>query len=249
MTLGELAQLFNGENKIGADLTVVPLNGWRREHWFDETGLPWVNPSPNMRSVIQATLYPGIGAIEATNLSVGRGTDTPFEHVGAPWIDGTRLAGELNARNIDGICFYPESFTPTSSKFKGEACQGVFIVVAPVIVLADFLHGYLPRIPVDPKLVDALQPFLVLILQLDKVKDIIKTRGDLPGRTVEIPAQAFNDLKGNVVGKIQRISCVECDLHPSCAFACDLYRGVQRDPIPGFRQYKIIRVAPKQVFR
>jgi len=135
MTMGEMAKLFNGENKIGADLTVVPLNGWRRELWFDETGLPWVNPSPNMRNLIQATLYPGIGAIEATNLSVGRGTDTPFEHVGAPWIDGARLAAELNARNIDGVRFYPESFTPTSSKYRGEVCQGVFMVVSDRLAL------------------------------------------------------------------------------------------------------------------
>ena len=97
LTLGELARLFNGENKIGADLTVVPLKNWKRDGWFDETGLPWINPSPNMRNLIQATLYPGIGAIEGTNISVGRGTDTPFEQVGAPWIDGVQLADALNA--------------------------------------------------------------------------------------------------------------------------------------------------------
>lgn len=135
MTLGELAKLFNAENRIGADLTVVPLGGWHRDLWFDETGLPWMNPSPNMRNLIQATLYPGIGAIEATNLSVGRGTDTPFEHVGAPWIDGVRLAAELNARRIDGVRFYPESFAPTGNKFKGEMCQGVFIVVTDRLAL------------------------------------------------------------------------------------------------------------------
>lgn len=135
MTLGELAKLFNGENKIGADLTVVPLRGWRRDSWFDETGLPWVNPSPNMRNLVQATLYPGIGAIEATNLSVGRGTDTPFEHIGAPWIDGVRLAADLNARRIDGVRFYPESFTPAGSKFRGETCQGVFMVVTDRLAL------------------------------------------------------------------------------------------------------------------
>lgn len=129
LTMGELARLFNGENKIGADLTVVEMKGWRREEWFDETGLPWINPSPNMRNLIQATLYPGIGAIEGTNISVGRGTDTPFEQIGAPWIDGVRLAGELNARDLPGIRFYPVTFTPASSKYAGEACQGVFMVV------------------------------------------------------------------------------------------------------------------------
>ena len=129
LTMGELAQLFNTEKKIGCDLTVVELKGWRRDQWFDQTGLPWVNPSPNMRNQIQATLYPGIGAIEGTNISVGRGTDTPFEQLGAPWIDGMRLAAELNGREIPGVSFYPTSFTPTGSWYKGELCQGVFIIV------------------------------------------------------------------------------------------------------------------------
>ena len=100
LTMGELARLFNGEKKIGADLTVVAMKNWRRDEWFDETGLAWVNPSPNMRKLYAATLYPGLGAFETTNLSVGRGTDTPFEQVGAPWIDGAQLADALNARRI-----------------------------------------------------------------------------------------------------------------------------------------------------
>ena len=90
LTIGELARLFNGENKIGADLTVIAAKNWQRDEWFDETALPWINPSPNMRNLIQATVYPGIGAFETTNVSVGRGTDTPFEQLGAPWIDGSR---------------------------------------------------------------------------------------------------------------------------------------------------------------
>jgi len=129
MTMGELAKLFNAENKIGADLTVIPLKNWSRDEWFDATGLPWINPSPNMRNLIQATLYPGIGAIEGTNVSVGRGTDTPFEQVGAPWIDGVALADALNARAMPGIRFYPVRFTPSSSKFANEECGGVFMVV------------------------------------------------------------------------------------------------------------------------
>ena len=129
LTLGELARLLNAENKIGADLDVVAMSGWRRDMWLDATGLPWVNPSPNMRNLIQATLYPGIGAIEGTNISVGRGTDTPFEQIGAPWIDGTRLAAELNAAKLPGIRFYPVAFTPASSKHAGQACGGVFMVV------------------------------------------------------------------------------------------------------------------------
>jgi len=129
LTLGELARLFNAERKIGADLTVVAMRNWQRDDWFDDTNLWWINPSPNMRTLYAATLYPGIGAFESTNLSVGRGTDTPFEHVGAPWIDGARLADALNARAIPGVRFYPVSFTPASSKFANELCQGVFIVI------------------------------------------------------------------------------------------------------------------------
>ncbi len=135
MTLGELATLFNGEKGIGADVVVVPLENWRREQWFDQTGLPWINPSPNMRNLLQATLYPGVGAIEGTNLSVGRGTDTPFEQLGAPWIDGVQLAGALNARRLPGISFYPVRFTPTSSKYANEECQGVFMIVTDRLAL------------------------------------------------------------------------------------------------------------------
>jgi len=129
MTLGELARLFNAENKIGANLSVIQLRNWKRDAYFDATGLPWINPSPNMRNLIQATLYPGIGAIEGTNVSVGRGTDTPFEQVGAPWVDGVALADALNARNLPGIRFYPVRFTPTSNKYANEECGGVFMIV------------------------------------------------------------------------------------------------------------------------
>lgn len=129
MTLGEIARLFNAEKKIGADLTVVAMRGWRRDAWFDETGLTWIGPSPNMRNLYAATLYTGLASFESTNISVGRGTDTPFEHIGAPWIDGMRLAEALNARALPGVRFYPVQFTPTSSKFANELCQGVFVVI------------------------------------------------------------------------------------------------------------------------
>ena len=135
MTLGEMARLFNAENKIGADLTVVAMKNYRRDHWFDDTALPWVSPSPNMRNLNEAVLYPGIGAIEGTNLSVGRGTDTPFEHVGAPWIDGVQLADALNARGLPGIRFYPVRFTPASSKYAKQECQGVFMIVTDRVAL------------------------------------------------------------------------------------------------------------------
>jgi uncharacterized protein YbbC (DUF1343 family)/CubicO group peptidase (beta-lactamase class C family) len=153
MTLGEIARLFNAEKKIGADLTVVAMRGWRRDAWFDETGLTWIGPSPNMRNLYAATLYTGLASFESTNLSVGRGTDTPFEHVGAPWIDGMELSEALNARAIPGVRFYPVQFTPTSSKFANEVCQGVFIVITdrnavrPVRVgveIASALHRLFP---------------------------------------------------------------------------------------------------------
>ena len=129
MTIGELAQLFNQERKINCDLRVIKMENWRRGMWHDATNLTWVNPSPNMRSRVEATLYPGGGLLETTNLSVGRGTDTPFEIIGAPWLDGQRLAGYLNNRKIAGVRFVPVRFTPKSSVFKNEECGGVNFII------------------------------------------------------------------------------------------------------------------------
>jgi uncharacterized protein YbbC (DUF1343 family)/CubicO group peptidase (beta-lactamase class C family) len=129
MTVGELARFFNEEFKIRCDLAVVPMDGWKREMWWDETGLAWVNPSPNIRSPGEALLYLAVGLLETSNLSVGRGTDQPFEVIGAPWVDGEKLAGALNAARVPGLHFEPPNFTPTSSKFAGQLCRGVRIVV------------------------------------------------------------------------------------------------------------------------
>jgi uncharacterized protein YbbC (DUF1343 family) len=129
MTLGELASMFNAEKKIGADLIVVPMRGYRPRSWYDETGLPWISPSPNLRSVNEAILYPGVALIEGTNVSVGRGTATPFELVGAPWIDGSKLAQYLSHRAIPGVHFEPETFTPDSGRYAGRLCGGVRIEV------------------------------------------------------------------------------------------------------------------------
>jgi len=129
LTIGELAQLFNQQRKIGCDLRVIKMEGWQRSMWFDETNLTWINPSPNMRSLTEATLYPGVGLLETTNVSVGRGTDTPFEVVGAPWIKGPELADYLNRRSITGVRFVPLQFTPKSSVFKDVECGGVNIIV------------------------------------------------------------------------------------------------------------------------
>ena len=129
MTLGELALLFNAERKIHARLRVVAMEGWRRRQWYDQTGLPWVNPSTALRSLTAATLYPGVALIEFDNVSVGRGTDMPFELVGAPWIREQEFAAYLNRRRIPGVHFAPVQFTPRSSVYAGEDCRGVRIEV------------------------------------------------------------------------------------------------------------------------
>ncbi len=166
MTLGELAKMYNSERKIGARLNVVEIQGWQRGDWFDSTGLAWVNPSPNMRSLTEATLYPGVALIEGTNVSVGRGTDTPFELVGAPWMKGKDLGAYLNQRAIPGVRFVPVTFTPSSSNFAGEKCEGVNIVLldrstfdAPElgIELAAALHKLYP----DAYKIDRMQDLLL----------------------------------------------------------------------------------------
>ena len=129
LTIGELGTMMNVERKIGADVRVIKMEGWSRLMWFDETGQTWVNPSPNMRSLTEALLYPGIGLLETTNVSVGRGTDTPFEVIGAPWIDGRNLAKYLNERNIKGVRFVPVRFKPNASVFKDEECGGLNLII------------------------------------------------------------------------------------------------------------------------
>jgi uncharacterized protein YbbC (DUF1343 family)/CubicO group peptidase (beta-lactamase class C family) len=154
MTLGELARMFNAERHIGARLEVVTMRGWQRGDWFDSTGLEWVNPSPNLRDLNEATLYTGVAMIEGTNVSVGRGTDTPFEAIGAPWIRGRELAAYLNGREIPSVRFVPIVFTPSSGMASGERCEGVNLIVldrntldAPElgIELASALHKLYPN--------------------------------------------------------------------------------------------------------
>jgi len=129
MTMGELAKMFNAERNIHARLQVVPLEGWMRGDWYDSTGLTWIDPSPNLRSLTEATLYPGVALVEGTNVSVGRGTDTPFELLGAPWINAGQLAQYLNARDISGVRFVPVSFTPSASTYASQRCQGVNLIL------------------------------------------------------------------------------------------------------------------------
>jgi uncharacterized protein YbbC (DUF1343 family) len=125
MTPGEVAQYYNREAGIGARLQVVPMKGYRRDAWFDQTRLPWVDPSPNLRNLTESILYCGVGIVESANVSVGRGTPTPFEVVGAPWISGHRLADYLQRRKIPGVSVEAVSFVPRSDRYCGRTCQGV----------------------------------------------------------------------------------------------------------------------------
>jgi uncharacterized protein YbbC (DUF1343 family)/CubicO group peptidase (beta-lactamase class C family) len=153
MTIGELARYYNAERGIDARLTVVAMEGWERGDWLDSTGVLWVNPSPNMRSLTAAALYPGVGLVEGTNVSVGRGTDTPFAVLGAPWIQATELARYLNGRAIGGVRFVATEFTPGADVYAQKKCAGVNILVtdrnaldAPElgIEIASALHALYP---------------------------------------------------------------------------------------------------------
>jgi uncharacterized protein YbbC (DUF1343 family) len=165
MTLGELAKMFNTERNLNAKLTVVPMEGWLRGDWYDSTGLAWVNPSPNLRSLNQATLYPGVAMVEGTNVSVGRGTDAPFEILGAPWINGRELSTYLNARHISGVRFVPVEFTPSSSAYSGQKCQGVNIV------LVDRNLFDAPEVGIE--LAAALHKLGPQQFQLEKMQDLL----------------------------------------------------------------------------
>jgi len=154
MTMGELAQMFNAENKIGADLHVVAMKNWTRSETYDQTGLRWIAPSPNLRTVDEAFLYPGIEILQAAGVSVGRGTEAPFEILGAPWIRGGELAAALNARKIPGVSFAPAEFMPTEAPYKGQACEGVTIrlvgraavrSMSMGMTIADVLHRMYPE--------------------------------------------------------------------------------------------------------
>jgi uncharacterized protein YbbC (DUF1343 family) len=154
MTMGELAQMFNAENKIGADLHVIAMKNWRRDETYDRTRLVWIAPSPNLRTVNEAFLYPGIEILQAAGVSVGRGTEAPFEILGAPWIRGGDLAAALSARKIPGLSFAPAQFAPKEDPYKGQACEGVTIdlkdgaALRPMLMglaIADVLHRLYPQ--------------------------------------------------------------------------------------------------------
>lgn len=168
MTLGELAQMFNAEHNIHAKLMVVPMQGWMRGDWLDSTNVEWINPSPNLRSLTEATLYPGVGLVEGTNVSVGRGTDTPFELLGAPWINARELAAYLNARQIPGVRFVPITFTPVSSNYSGQPCHGVNLVLTG----REFLDS--PELGIE--LASALHKLYPEQFHMEKIIDILANR-------------------------------------------------------------------------
>lgn len=153
MTLGELAEMFNAENKIGAALHVIPMKNWRREETYGQTGLAWIAPSPNLRNLNAALLYPGIEILQDGGVSVGRGTDAPFEIFGAPWIHAAEFVSALNLRKIPGVVFAPAQFTPNDGLYKGRVCEGATISITdrpalhPMymgLVIADELHRMYP---------------------------------------------------------------------------------------------------------
>lgn len=141
MTAGELARMYNGEKKLGVDLHVIPMQGWKRSMWFDETGLEWVNPSPNIRSLTQATLYPGVCLLEGRQVSVGRGTEMPFQMVGAPWYRGREVAAYLNGLQLPGVRFVPRRFRPNASAYKDQDCDGLEILLVNRAVFDPVLLG------------------------------------------------------------------------------------------------------------
>jgi uncharacterized protein YbbC (DUF1343 family)/CubicO group peptidase (beta-lactamase class C family) len=176
MTVGELATMYRAEKKLDVDLAVARIENWRRGDWWDATGLTWINPSPNMRNLNEAALYPGVGLLETTNISVGRGTDTPFEVLGAPWIDGPLLARELNAAGLNGVRFVPIEFTPESSKFAGEKCEGINLVIVDRDALQPVRVGLtiattLRRLFGDKWEVDALDRLLINKEVLGAIRD------------------------------------------------------------------------------
>jgi uncharacterized protein YbbC (DUF1343 family) len=171
MTLGELARLFNVEKTIGVRLHVITMRRYQRTMWFDQTGFAWVPPSPNLRKLEQAVLYPGVGMIEAANVSVGRGTDSPFELVGAPWIDGKALADHLNGRGIAGVRFEAATFTPREWVYPGQQCGGVRIVLTDRDRLDSPLLGV--------ELLSALWRLHGDRLQIDRTQSMIGSRASL----------------------------------------------------------------------
>lgn len=187
LTIGELARYVNDTQDLHADLTVIPMDGWQRDLWFDETGLTWVPTSPAMPHVSTAMIYPGMCFLEGTNVSEGRGTALPFEVCGAPWIDGATLAAHLNA--LPGVRFRPTRFVPTAAKFDGEICGGVQIhiidrkVFRPVTVGLHLLATLKALYPGEfawlPRSWEGAHPHIDLLAGTDQVRHTIDAGADV----------------------------------------------------------------------
>jgi uncharacterized protein YbbC (DUF1343 family) len=171
MTLGELARMWNAENKIGADLRVVEMKNWQRGEAYDETGLAWIPPSPNLRSVDAAFLYPGIEILQAGDISVGRGTDTPFELFGAPWIDGKALAARLDALRIPGVRFRSVAFRPASGVHAGELCEGVTIQIVD--------RGAIRSVTMSLAIAETLKQMYPKDFKIDKIIELLGSEATL----------------------------------------------------------------------
>ncbi|MGH9795707.1 MAG: exo-beta-N-acetylmuramidase NamZ domain-containing protein [Candidatus Acidiferrales bacterium] len=195
MTVGELAQLFNAENKIGAELHVVKMEDWRRSDTFESTGLYWIAPSPNLRSLDAALLYPGVEILQAAGVSVGRGTDTPFELLGGPWIHGVELANFLNKRFVPGVRFVPLCFTPREGLHKGKPCEGVSLIITDRAALHSMLMGL--------ELTQALWKLYPLYFDIDKTITLVGNadtvarvkKGDNPAWIVSDWTDALNEFR------------------------------------------------------
>jgi uncharacterized protein YbbC (DUF1343 family)/CubicO group peptidase (beta-lactamase class C family) len=189
MTVGELAKMFNVEKKMGVKLHVIKMRGYERSHWYDETGLLWLSPSPNLQSLTEAILYPGVAMIEGANVSVGRGTMTPFELFGAPWMNGEELASTLNNRNFQGVRFIPVDFKPKSSRFKNQLCHGVQIVLLNRQILDS------PALGIE--IISALHRLYPKDFQLDKTLGLIGSRKVLQAiKAGQDPATIAQDWQG-----------------------------------------------------
>jgi uncharacterized protein YbbC (DUF1343 family) len=186
LTLGELARLINAEQKLGADLKVVAMQGYQRDYWYDQTSLDWVPPSPNLRTLAQTALYPGVALVEGANVSVGRGTEHPFEWVGAPWIDAAVLVRELRARKLPGVSVAPVDFTPSDSVYKNQVCHGVRFTITDRSALQAAQLGI--------ELTGALQRLYGTRFELDKTVGMIGSRAVVQALREGIDARKINGI-------------------------------------------------------
>ncbi len=189
MTVGELAKMFNAEKKMGAKVHVIKMRGYERNHWYDETGLLWLSPSPNLQTLTEAILYPGVAMVEGANVSVGRGTKTPFELFGAPWMNGEELASYLNGRNVQGVQFLPVDFKPKSGPFKNQSCHGVQVVLLNRQMLDSPALGL--------EIASALYKLYPKSFQIDKTVGLIGSRKVLQAlKAGQDPAVIVQDWQG-----------------------------------------------------